>query len=103
MRVSRFFMLTVTLLTLTLLAASLPAQAQRAVGRCPTVVTVPVRQYYVPTPQAMCVPPGHRATVVIVMPRAQPAPSPFGPRYDKHGRLIAISTPQFIGSPSLCA
>lgn len=95
--------------------AALPAQAQPAVGRCPTVVSVPVQQYYyVPASQALTptITPqqplvyvgGYQPTVVFVIPQApvQPAPSPFGARYDESGRIIATSTPQFdIFSPAM--
>jgi len=83
-----------------------PVSAQPAVGRCPTVVTPPVL-YYVPatasvqqTAQPTVVVSGYQPTVIIVPPQTRPAPQPFGARYDESGRLVAISTPQFIGTPS---
>ena len=103
------------LVVVIVVAASCPAQAQRAVGRCPQVVTVYVQRYYVPAPAQVAVPAstprtlpptptyavGHQQpTIIIVLPQSPPPPSPFGARYDKDGRLVAISTPQFIGAPS---
>ena len=83
-----------------------PVSAQPAVGRCPTVVTPPVLYYVLatasvqPTAQPTVVVSGYQPTVIIVPPQTRPAPQPFGARYDESGRLVAISTPQFIGSPS---
>jgi hypothetical protein len=100
----------VALALLTCAALPKAAQAQRAVGRCPTVISVPVQQYYLPVslepaatavaPQPTVVVGGYQPTVVIVIPQAEPQPSPFGPRHDEQGRIVGISTPQFLGSPS---
>ena len=113
MNVSRLGVLAVLSVMTALLVAALPAGAQPAVGRCPTVVSVPVQQYYyIPASQALgptstpqqplVYVTGYQPTVILVVPQApvQPAPSPFGTRYDQNGRVIGISTPQFdVSSP----